>query len=134
MACEVIGMPVIDGRIPNIRDARLPSLDVSMSRIPPIVMVSGTCMDSGKTSFLTRTTLGLTRRGYRVAVGKLTGVACLRDLIAAHDHGAVTTASFLDFGYPSNRRTGRVGVRSDCPVDNRVVGRVLTRRVAARTR
>ena len=51
MACEVIGMPVIDGRIPNIRDARLPSLDVSMSRIPPIVMVSGTCMDSGKDVF-----------------------------------------------------------------------------------
>ena len=101
VACEVIGMPVIDGRIPNIRDARLPSLGVSMSRIPPIVVVSGTCMDSGKTSFLTRTTLGLTRRGYRVAVGKLTGVACLRDLIAARDHGAVTTASFLDFGYPS---------------------------------
>ena len=101
VVCEVIGMPVVEGKIPNVRDARLPSLQVSMSSLPPIVVVAGTCMDSGKTSFLTRTTLGLTRRGYRVAAGKLTGVACLRDLNAACDHGAVTTVSFLDFGYPS---------------------------------
>jgi len=36
-----------------------------------------------------------------VAAGKLSGVACLRDTLNMADHGAVTTASFLDCGLPS---------------------------------
>src|SRR4029078_22728 len=42
-----------------------------------------------------------TRAGLRVAAGKLSGVACLRDTLNMADHGAVTTASFLDCGLPS---------------------------------
>jgi len=36
-----------------------------------------------------------------VAAGKLSGVACLRDTLNMADHGAVSTASFLDCGLPS---------------------------------
>src|SRR4029078_7515021 len=42
-----------------------------------------------------------TRAGLRVAAGKLSGVACLRDTLNMADHGAFSTASFLDCGLPS---------------------------------
>lgn len=102
LACEVIGMPVVRGRIPNLKDNTLPEVStlVGMS-LPPVVIVSGTCMQSGKTSFLSKLIQGLTKGGIRVAAGKLTGVACLRDLFAMQDNGAVRIASFQDVGYPS---------------------------------
>ncbi len=102
LACEVLGMPIIDGRIPNIRDNAIKNVSslVGMA-IPPIVIVSGTSMASGKTSLLTELVQVLSKKGIRVAAGKLTGVACLRDLLSMEDNGAVETASFLDAGYPS---------------------------------
>jgi hypothetical protein len=95
-------MPVIEGRIPNIRDFAIPQTDTLNGRqIPPLVIVSGTSMQSGKTSFLAEIIQSLTKKGLRVAAGKLTGVACLRDLLSMQDNGAIQTASFQDAGHPS---------------------------------
>ena len=95
-------MPLIDGRIPNIRDFAIPHTNTLDGRsIPPVVIVSGTSMQSGKTSFLAEIIQSLTKKGFRVAAGKLTGVACLRDLLSMQDNGAVRTASFQDAGHPS---------------------------------
>jgi len=63
-------------------------------------------MESGKTLFLTELTQEFTRRGLNVAGGKLTGIACLRDLNSLEDHGAKVTASFLDAGHPSTAGLG----------------------------
>lgn len=102
LACEVLGMPIIDGRIPNIRDFAIKDVSsLDGLSIPPVVIVSGTSMASGKTSFLTELVQVLSKKGVRVAAGKLTGVACLRDLLSMEDNGAIKTASFLDSGYPS---------------------------------
>ncbi len=102
LTCEVLGMPIIDGRIPNIRDNAIKSVSsLREMPIPPIVIVSGTSMASGKTSLLTELVQVLSKQGIRVAAGKLTGVACLRDLLSMEDNGAVETSSFLDAGYPS---------------------------------
>ena len=102
LPCEVIGMPWIDGRIPNIRDYAIPqTTSLNGRQIPPVVIVSGTSMQSGKTTFLAEIIQSLTKKGLRVAAGKLTGVACLRDLLSMQDNGAVRTASFQDAGYPS---------------------------------
>jgi hypothetical protein len=102
LACEVVGMPLIDDRIPNIRDFAIPDVSSLAGRnIPPVVIVSGTSMQSGKTSFLAEIIQTLSKKGLRVAAGKLTGVACLRDLLSMQDNGAVRTASFQDAGYPS---------------------------------
>lgn len=101
-ACEVLGMPSINGRILNLRDNTIPEIEsLKELNLPPVVIVSGTCMQSGKTSFLSKLIQGLTKSGIRVAAGKLTGVACLRDLFAMQDNGAVRIASFQDAGYPS---------------------------------
>jgi hypothetical protein len=107
LKCEVLGMPLIDGRIPNLKDNTLPEVSTLKGRsLPPVGIVSGTCMQSGKTNFLSKLTQGLTKAGIRVAAGKLTGVACQRDLFAMQDNGAVRTASFQDAGYPSTAGLG----------------------------
>jgi hypothetical protein len=102
LPCEVVGMPLVDGRIPNIRDFAIPRVhSLAGKQIPPVVIVSGTSMQSGKTSFLAEIIQSLSKRGFSVAAGKLTGVACLRDLLSMQDNGAIRTASFQDAGFPS---------------------------------
>jgi hypothetical protein len=99
---EVLGMAVRDGRIANLRDAVLPVVETLAGRdIPPLVVVSGTCMNSGKTFVCSQLMQELSKRGKAVHGGKLSGVACRRDTISMEDHGAMRTASFIDVGYSS---------------------------------
>src|SRR5215470_8954837 len=98
---EVIGLVCDEtGKVQNIADAALPPR-TSLGESAPIVMIAGTSMHSGKTYAATELIKQATRAGLRVAAGKLSGVACLRDTLNMADHGAVTTASFLDCGLPS---------------------------------
>ena len=98
---EVIGLACDEnGRVQNIADAALPTR-TSLGDSAPIVMIAGTSMNSGKTYAATELIKQATRAGLRVAAGKLSGVACLRDTLNMADHGAVKTASFLDCGMPS---------------------------------
>jgi len=98
---EVIGLVCDEaGRVVNIADAAL-APRTSLGESAPIVMIAGTSMNSGKTYAATELIKQATRAGLRVAAAKLSGVACLRDTLNMSDHGAVTTASFLDCGLPS---------------------------------
>jgi len=98
---EVIGLVCDEsGKVLNIADAAL-APRTSLGETAPIVMIAGTSMNSGKTYAATELIKQATRAGLRVAAGKLSGVACLRDTLNMADHGAVTTASFLDCGLPS---------------------------------
>ncbi|HSR68761.1 MAG TPA: hypothetical protein VLU25_12555 [Acidobacteriota bacterium] len=97
---ELLGMAGRHGQVLNISETALPcNGDVSDS--PPLIIVAGTCMNSGKTQAATEIIKQLTRRGRRVAGAKLSGVAALRDTLDMQDHGAVKTLSFLDCGLPS---------------------------------
>jgi len=107
-----------DGHVLNIRDGALPR----RTRLPPtapLVIVAGACMNSGKTYAATELIRQATRAGLRVAAGKLSGVACLRDTLNMADHGAVATASFLDCGLPST-----VGVGDLAPVAKTIIARL----------
>ena len=97
---EVLGAAIRDGRPLSIRDGALPASD-TLDLKAPVVMVNGTCMNSGKTRAAVEIIFHLTQRGYRVGAAKLTGVACLRDTLAMTDHGAVAGYSFLDCGLPT---------------------------------
>jgi len=97
---EVVGMAVKGGKPVNIADAALPQAE-KLELAAPVVMISGTCMDSGKTRAAVEIISHLTQRGYRVGAAKLTGVAALRDPLNMRDHGAVEAFSFLDCGVPS---------------------------------
>lgn len=98
---EVIGSACDeDGNALNISDSAL-SLSDSLDVSAPIVMVAGTCMNSGKTVAATEIIKQASNAGIRVAGAKLSGIACLRDTLHMDDHGAVATSSFLDCGLPS---------------------------------
>lgn len=70
----------------------------TLTESAPLIMVSGTSMDTGKTYAAAQIIRGLTARGLRVAAAKLTGAALLRDVRAMEAHGAVAGASFMDVG------------------------------------
>lgn len=99
---EVIGLAIADedGRVSNIADSALPARE-SLGDSAPLVIIAGTSMNSGKTLAATELIKQATRAGLRVAAGKVSGVACLRDTLNMSDHGAIATASFLDCGLPS---------------------------------
>ena len=95
-----LGTVVEDGTPRNIREGGIAEADFLSNSIP-LVLVAGSCMNSGKTQAVCEIVAGLHSFGARVAAGKVTGVACLRDVLNMQDHGAVEVKSFLDCGYPS---------------------------------
>ncbi len=116
---EVIGLACDEqGRVLNIADvALLPQ--TRLSETAPLVLIAGTCMNSGKTYAATELIKQATRAGMRVAAAKLSGIACLRDTLNMADHGAVATASFLDCGLPST-----VGAGDLAPVAKAIIKRL----------
>ena len=98
---EVVGIACdADRNVLNISDNALQPSD-SLSTSAPIVIIAGTCMNSGKTVAAAEIIRQAANAGLRVAGAKLSGIACLRDTLNMQDHGAVATASFLDCGLPS---------------------------------
>jgi hypothetical protein len=113
---EVVGLVYGEAeRVRNIGDAALP-LREHLGASAPLVIIAGACMNSGKTYAATELIRRATAAGLRVAAGKLSGVAALRDTLNMADHGAVATASFLDCGLPST-----VGVGDLAPVAKSIV-------------
>lgn len=92
--CDDLGLPV------NIGDRALAPAD-TLEHGVPLVVVAGSCMNSGKTVAAIEIIRQAANSGLRVAAAKLTGVACLRDTLNMEDHGAFATVSFLDAGLPS---------------------------------
>ena len=116
---EVVGLVYDENaRVRNIGDAALP-LRENLGASAPLVVIAGACMNSGKTFAATELIRQATASGMRVAAGKLSGVACLRDTLNMADHGAVATASFLDCGLPST-----VGVGDLAPVAKAIVAKL----------
>lgn len=89
-----------DGQGLNLSATALPKAS-EMPASAPIILVAGTCMNSGKTVAVAEIIREASLSGLKVAGVKLTGVACLRDTLEMQDNGAFVTVSFLDFGLPS---------------------------------
>lgn len=112
---ELLGTVVRHGRVVNIAQQAIPPTN-QLATSAPFVLIAGTCMSSGKTQAATELIKHFTRRGHRVAAGKLSGIACLRDTLNMQDHGAIKTLSFLDCGYPST-----VGLSDIAPLAKSIV-------------
>ncbi len=116
ISVEVIGLACDeDGLILNISDRALKPR-AKLGFTAPLVLIAGTCMNSGKTFAATEIIQRATRAGLKVAAAKLSGVACLRDTLDMSDHGAIATASFLDCGLPST-----VGIGDLAPVAKAII-------------
>ncbi len=88
------------GRPLNLRDKALPFVSGPMPSIP-VIMVMGTCMNSGKTTVCKQILRLFASKGFHVNAGKVAGVACLQDTAGMRRAGAKKVLSFLDFGLPS---------------------------------
>lgn len=98
---EVLGIACDEMQnVSNIADNALPPADF-LQKSAPLVIVAGTCMNSGKTVAATEIIKQAHHAGLKVAGAKISGVACLRDTLNMQDCGACATASFLDCGLPS---------------------------------
>ncbi len=86
----------------SIRTNALPTAEVVTESVP-IVAISGTCMNAGKTYAACEIIRGLTRRGFVVGAAKLTGVSLRRDTLKMEDVGAVRALSFNDAGTVSTK-------------------------------
>src|SRR5947207_2914885 len=106
------------GAVRNIADVALPARQ-DLGPTAPLVVISGACMNSGKTYAATELIQLATRAGWRVAAAKLSGIACLRDTLNMQDHGAIATASFLDCGLPST-----VGAENLAQVAKAIIARL----------
>jgi len=81
----------------RIQDGALEPAD-ALPQSAPLVVVSGTAMNTGKTLAASRIVQGLTEQGLNVAAAKLTGASLMRDVQAMREHGAMAAASFTDAG------------------------------------
>ncbi|MEO1267098.1 MAG: hypothetical protein AAFX99_03305 [Myxococcota bacterium] len=101
----VLAFPVIDSRqgVPAHigMKALEPDWGLKPEATPPVVFISGTCMNSGKTRAACEIVRVLAREGLDVAACKLTGVALKRDVLGMVDCGANRALTFVDAGLPS---------------------------------
>jgi hypothetical protein len=101
---RVLGAAVVDGAPVNIARNAV-AWRTTLQESAPIILVSGTCMNAGKTTAACEIIRVLRSRGYRLAAAKLAGVATQRDILNMLDHGAVSAMSFSDAGLPSTTHT-----------------------------
>ena len=101
---RVLGAAIVEGQPANIGGYAVPWQD-HLPDCAPIILLSGTCMNAGKTTAACEIIRVLRSRGYRIAAAKLAGVATQRDLLNMLDHGATAAMSFSDAGLPSTTHT-----------------------------
>lgn len=97
---KVLGSLVMNDKLVNIKDSCIPSRR-TLKESAPILCVSGTCMDSGKTTILCEKINFLKQRGKKVVAAKLTGVHYCSDMLKAKDAGADEVFIFSEAGLPS---------------------------------
>jgi len=87
----------------NIYDYRKfdPDDKITNKILPPIIIISGTCMDVGKTSVACEIIKEAYKEGLHVNAAKVAGIAALKDTNNMEDYGAKETVSMIDAGFPS---------------------------------
>ncbi|GAB5389656.1 MAG: hypothetical protein Alpg2KO_26240 [Alphaproteobacteria bacterium] len=75
----------------------------------PLVLIAGTCMNSGKTIAAAQLVRHLASAGLKVGAAKLTGVSLMRDTLEMMDYGARWALSFTDAGITTTSPQAAVG-------------------------
>ena len=100
---KVLGAVVdpVNGGALNIKNYTLFKALAHLGKSAPLIVVSGTCMNVGKTSVAGEIIKHARRARLTMFGAKLAGVAAMRDTESMRDYGASTVVSFLDAGFPS---------------------------------
>ena len=91
------------------------SMGASESAKPYCMAVVGTSMNAGKTTTIAGLVKGMSRNGFSVAVGKVTGTGAGGDRWAYVDAGAAEVLDFTDFGYASTYKVPRETLKALLP-------------------
>ncbi len=95
----------LNGHCAHLLDFGIPGR-ARLEESAPLIVVSGTNMNAGKTTVACAVIAELSAAGYRVAAAKLTGVALRRDARNMEVHGAVFALTFVDGGLSSTANPG----------------------------
>jgi hypothetical protein len=85
----------------RLQDHALPPVE-NLTATAPLVFISGTAMNTGKTWAACELVQRLSGMGMRVVAAKVTGAALERDCRTMERHGALTTVTFTDAGLVSS--------------------------------
>ena len=111
-AIKPVGLVADDnGVVFNLKAAAIPHNPRIDRPLPPVVAVVGSSMNAGKTTTAAHLVSGLTRSGYAVSAGKVTGTGAGGDIWFMRDAGARHVADFIDVGHPSTYLLTPVEVR-----------------------
>ena len=91
------------------------SMGASTNAKPYCMAVVGTSMNAGKTTTIAGLVKGMSRNGFSVAVGKVTGTGAGGDRWAYVDAGAAEVLDFTDFGYASTYKVPRETLKALLP-------------------
>lgn len=98
---RVLGAITRNGKSLNIADFKLFAPAQTLKSKIPLIIISGTCMNVGKTSAACEIIKHAARKGYTVYAAKLAGIAAQRDTEHMKDHGAKKAVSVIDGGSTS---------------------------------
>lgn len=98
---EVLGAIEQNEKLVNIKDYKLFNEQDTIVTKTPIVLITGTCMNSGKTTLACSVIAEAHKKGYSVAAAKMAGVAAMRDTLKMQSCGAKQAVSIVDAGYTS---------------------------------
>ncbi|MFA4815081.1 MAG: hypothetical protein WC924_02860 [Candidatus Gracilibacteria bacterium] len=108
---KVLGAVAKDGKAINIADFKQFDFKNNLDSKIPLIVVSGTCMNVGKTTVASEVIKYMTRAGKTVFAAKLAGIACLRDTENMRDHGAKKIVSIIDAGLTSTVNTNSLSLK-----------------------
>ena len=93
-----------EGNVLNTRSGNLLAVkegSAKSSNNTKIILCVGTSMNSGKSYAAAACCYAISSMGQKVKAAKITGTACLKDILLMEDCGAESVADFTYLGYPS---------------------------------
>jgi hypothetical protein len=89
------------GKPLSIKDFRIFEPADRISNNIPLILVSGTCMEVGKTTTACELIKVASRNGFKTCSAKIAGIAALRDTLRMEDNGTIKAVSIVDAGLTS---------------------------------
>ena len=92
-----------DGKVINTKNYCMisPKTEQKKNSRAKMILMVGTAMNSGKSASAAACCWALSTMGYDVRASKVTGTACLKDILYMQDAGASIISDFSYFGFPS---------------------------------
>ncbi|MBI3026782.1 hypothetical protein HYY70_01595 [Candidatus Woesearchaeota archaeon] len=97
---EVLGSVIVQGNLATTYMNAIKPVN-KFEHSAPLIIVSGTSMNTGKTTAACELIQQLSKKNYKIAAAKLTGVSLLSDTLNMEDNGAEKSLSFIHAGLTS---------------------------------